>query len=70
MLLRQTLCKFIHSYFDITRICIKWLWPCVTNKLHIILLCRYVMEKMDMVLCGAEGVVESGGIINKVNTVK
>jgi hypothetical protein len=24
------------------------------------------MEKMDMVLCGAEGVVESGGIINKV----
>ena len=28
------------------------------------------MEKMDMVLCGAEGVVESGGIINKVNTVK
>ena len=27
----------------------------------------YVMEKVDMVLCGAEGVVESGGIINKVN---
>ena len=27
----------------------------------------YVMEKIDMVLCGAEGVVESGGIINKVN---
>ena len=26
----------------------------------------YVMEKVDMVLCGAEGVVESGGIINKV----
>ena len=26
----------------------------------------YVMEKIDMVLCGAEGVVESGGIINKV----
>ena len=27
---------------------------------------RYVMEKVDMVLVGAEGVVESGGIINKV----
>ena len=25
------------------------------------------MEKVDMVLVGAEGVVESGGIINKVN---
>jgi len=24
------------------------------------------MEKIDMVLVGAEGVVESGGIINKV----
>ena len=24
------------------------------------------MEKVDMVLVGAEGVVESGGIINKV----
>ncbi len=29
-------------------------------------LCRYIMEKVDMVLVGAEGVVESGGIINKV----
>lgn len=28
----------------------------------------YVMEKVDMVLCGAEGVVESGGIINKIGT--
>lgn len=28
----------------------------------------YVMEKVDMVLVGAEGVVESGGIINKVGT--
>jgi len=26
----------------------------------------YVMEKIDLVLVGAEGVVESGGIINKV----
>ena len=26
------------------------------------------MEKVDMVLVGAEGVVESGGIINKVHT--
>eukprot|EP01136_Pigoraptor_vietnamica_P034162 Opistho-1_new@97823 len=28
----------------------------------------YVMEKADLVLVGAEGVVESGGIINKIGT--
>lgn len=28
----------------------------------------YVMENVDMVLCGAEGVVESGGIINRIGT--
>ncbi|TNN27978.1 Translation initiation factor eIF-2B subunit alpha [Liparis tanakae] len=28
----------------------------------------YVLEKVDLVIVGAEGVVESGGIINKVNT--
>lgn len=28
----------------------------------------YVMESVDMVLCGAEGVVESGGIINRIGT--
>ena len=27
---------------------------------------RYIMEKVDLVLVGAESVVESGGIINKV----
>lgn len=27
----------------------------------------YVMEQVDMVMVGAEGVVESGGIINKVS---
>jgi translation initiation factor eIF-2B subunit alpha len=26
----------------------------------------YIMEKIDIVLVGAEGVAESGGIINKV----
>ena len=26
----------------------------------------YVMEQVDMVMVGAEGVAESGGIINKV----
>lgn len=31
---------------------------------------RYVMEKVDLVIVGAEGVVESGGIINKVCSVK
>lgn len=33
---------------------------------YTLILNRYVMEKVDMVLVGAEGVVESGGIINKV----
>ena len=28
------------------------------------------MEKVDMVLVGAEGVVESGGIINKVHELQ
>ncbi|RZF45710.1 hypothetical protein LSTR_LSTR005005 [Laodelphax striatellus] len=28
----------------------------------------YVMEQVDMVMVGAEGVVESGGIINKVGS--
>ncbi|XP_013794345.1 translation initiation factor eIF-2B subunit alpha-like [Limulus polyphemus] len=28
----------------------------------------YIMEKVDVVLVGAEGVVESGGIINKIGT--
>ena len=27
----------------------------------------YIMEQVDMVMVGAEGVVESGGIINKVS---
>lgn len=30
----------------------------------------YIMEKVDMVMVGAEGVAESGGIINKVNSRK
>lgn len=29
----------------------------------------YVMEKVDFIMVGAEGVVESGGIINKVNNL-
>lgn len=28
----------------------------------------YIMENIDIVLCGAEGVVESGGIVNKIGT--
>lgn len=27
---------------------------------------RFIMERIDLVIVGAEGVVESGGIINKV----
>ena len=29
----------------------------------------YIMEKVDLVLVGAEGVVENGGIINKVANI-
>lgn len=29
----------------------------------------YIMEQVDMVMIGAEGVVESGGIINKVHFI-
>lgn len=32
----------------------------------VIAVIRYIMEKVDLILVGAEGVVESGGIINKV----
>lgn len=28
----------------------------------------YIMEKVDLVIVGAEGVVENGGIINKIGT--
>lgn len=28
----------------------------------------FIMDKVDMVIVGAEGVVESGGIINKLGT--
>ena len=31
---------------------------------------RFVMEKVDLVMVGAEGVAESGGIINKVGGVE
>ena len=30
---------------------------------------RFIMEKIDLVVVGAEGVVESGGIINKVSAL-
>ena len=30
------------------------------------LLCRFIMEEVDIVIVGAEGVAESGGVINKV----
>lgn len=32
------------------------------------MLYRFIMEKIDLVIVGAEGVVESGGIINKVRS--
>lgn len=39
-------------------------WRCVY-----VLVAGYVMEKVDLVLLGAEAVVESGGIINMVRLV-
>lgn len=30
--------------------------------------CRYLMETVDLVMVGAEGVMETGGIINKIGT--
>ncbi|XP_061787617.1 translation initiation factor eIF2B subunit alpha isoform X2 [Nerophis lumbriciformis] len=45
-----------HKYGD-TLYDINWL-ACV----------RYILEKVDQVIVGAEGVVESGGIINKIGT--
>lgn len=37
-----------------------WLVPVVFHS--------FIMEKVDLVIVGAEGVAESGGIINKVLT--
>uniref|UniRef100_A0A673LEJ4 Translation initiation factor eIF2B subunit alpha n=1 Tax=Sinocyclocheilus rhinocerous TaxID=307959 RepID=A0A673LEJ4_9TELE len=40
-------------------------------RINICLCCvmfRYIMEKVDLVIVGAEGVVESGGVINKIGT--
>lgn len=42
---------------------------CISFVLSVILY-RYVLEKVDLVIVGAEGVVESGGIINKVCSSK
>ena len=45
------------------------------NDITIVIICfdylclRYIMENVDLVLVGAEGVVESGGIINKVSVL-
>ena len=33
-------------------------------------LIRFIMEEVDLVIVGAEGVAESGGIINKVQSNK
>ena len=48
------------------------LWICHCKFLFLIVIFillngSYMMEKVDLVLVGAEGVVESGGIINKVS---
>ena len=53
-----TTIRFITNFFDV------WLhWVTVEC-----IICRFIMEKIDFVVVGAEGVVESGGIINKVGT--
>ena len=53
-------------------------WQSLSRRLNdiiIVIICfdylclRYIMENVDLVLVGAEGVVESGGIINKVSVL-
>lgn len=39
--------------------------PLTQHALHLCC-CSYMLERVDMVLVGAEGVVENGGVINKV----
>lgn len=41
-------------------------FSCINCVFFFVIRCRYVLEKVDLVIVGAEGVVESGGIINKV----
>ena len=40
----------------------------IPTKLFIDAAMGYIMEKVDLVLVGAEGVVENGGVVNKIGT--
>ena len=39
---------------------------CVHVCVYFHLYLRFIMEEVDLVIVGAEGVAESGGVINKV----
>ena len=43
-------------------------YPHTSQSCWLSLLYSFIMEKVDLVIVGAEGVAESGGVINKVNT--
>uniref|UniRef100_A0A672QA67 Translation initiation factor eIF2B subunit alpha n=1 Tax=Sinocyclocheilus grahami TaxID=75366 RepID=A0A672QA67_SINGR len=56
--------------YRVVAIKLKLLKFLVAYKHSLLILCafRYIMEKVDLVIVGAEGVVESGGVINKIGT--
>ncbi len=58
------LCPFSVCRYDMSRDLQELGIPCVVIMDSAV---GYIMEQIDMVLVGAEGVVESGGIINKVS---
>lgn len=57
------------THFGLEFVCLSHHWIFTPDKLVLHVFIRYVMEKVDLVIVGAEGVVESGGIINKVNSL-
>ncbi len=46
--------------------CILYVNALLLSDKHCCYCVRFLMEKVDVVVVGAEGVAESGGIINKV----
>ena len=54
---------------ELTDVTIVTIVPIVTNNHCAWPSVSFLMEKVDLVMVGAEGVAESGGIINKVGVV-
>lgn len=47
--------------------CAMWVCQVKTFFMNVFASLRFIMEKVDLVIVGAEGVAESGGVINKVS---